>query len=189
MQRDAHARPRDMAAKARPAAAGLARLPPIDERISFIIHQINARLAQVCNPLFRRYHLDLFGSRILVILLERGEASVGELVETMVLPQSTISHQLQRLEKQRLILRRRNRTDNRSVVVTLTQGGKNVARECNDLSAAVYRAMTENLSASELAKIRDLLRRVFVSLGDFRSSADARPGRSRGNGSARPVNA
>ena len=49
----------------------------------------------------------------------------------MVLPQSTISHQLQRLEKRKLLGRRRAQDDNRSVAVSLTQQGPEVARQCN----------------------------------------------------------
>jgi DNA-binding MarR family transcriptional regulator len=141
--------------------------PPLDERVSFIIHRINARLAQVCNPVFRRHHLDLYASRILAVLLERREVTVGELVDVMVLPQSTISHQLQRLEKYGLVQRRRKQSDNRSVGVTLTARGSTVAKECNDLSVEVYRTMTQNLSPGELDALRDLLRRIFASLQDF----------------------
>jgi DNA-binding MarR family transcriptional regulator len=101
------------------------------------------------------------------VLLERGETSVGELVDAMVLPQSTISHQLQRLEKLGLVRRRRRQSDNRSVGVTLTARGSTVAGECNDLSAVIYSAMSCDLAAGELDLVRDLLRRVFASLRGF----------------------
>jgi DNA-binding MarR family transcriptional regulator len=153
---------RRAAARARPSS-----VPPLDARVSFLIHRINARLAQVCNPVFRRHHIDLYASRILVVLLERKEVSVGELVDAMVLPQSTISHQLQRLEKLGLVRRRRRQADNRSVGVTLTARGGAVAGECNELSAVVYGAMSRDLATGELDLLRDLLRRIFASLRDF----------------------
>ncbi len=43
--------------------------PPLMDRVTFIIHRINARLAQAANPVFRRHKLDLYSSRILVALL------------------------------------------------------------------------------------------------------------------------
>lgn len=148
--------------KSRPAPR--APLPPLIDRVTFIIHRINARLAQAANPVFRRHHLDLYSSRILVALHERGELTVGELVELMVLPQSTISHQLRRLESSGLIRRRRKASDNRSVSVTLSLKGKPVARECNELSRAIYGAMVATLSPAELTALRGLLRRIYANL-------------------------
>src|SRR6478735_8327365 len=104
---------------------------PASRRLTLQVHRLSARIAKVANPLFRVHDLDQVSSRILVLLLERGEMRVGELVDYMVLPQSTISHQLQRLEKRKLLRRRRARDDNRSVAVSLTQRGLEVARQCN----------------------------------------------------------
>lgn len=143
--------------------------PPVEERVSFLIHKVNARLAQIVNREFRVLGLDLFGSRILVFLLERREMRVGELVEAMVLPQSTISHQLQRLEKKKLIRRRRTKEDNRSVAVVLTPYGEQIALQCNDLSLTVYRALTAQFSTAELDALRSQLRRMFEALGEFGS--------------------
>ena len=86
------------AGAARTRSAPSSTAPPMNQRLTFQVHRVNAKIAQVANSLFRIQQLDLLSSRILVLLLERDEMRVGELVEEMVLPQSTISHQLQRLE-------------------------------------------------------------------------------------------
>jgi DNA-binding MarR family transcriptional regulator len=90
--------------------------------------------------------------------------SVGELVDVMVLPQSTLSHQLQRLERRGIIRRRRLASDNRSVVVTLTKEGKSVAEQCDRLGAAIYQSIAGNFSASEMETLRTLLGRMYDSL-------------------------
>jgi DNA-binding MarR family transcriptional regulator len=144
--------------------------PPVEERVSFLIHKVNARLAQIVNREFRAADLDLFSSRILVFLLEREEMRVGELVESMVLPQSTISHQLQRLEKKKLIRRRRTKEDNRSVSVVLTPFGKEVALRCNHLSLNVYNALTAQFTEAELSSLRAQLRRMFEALGEIEAA-------------------
>ena len=157
--------------KKRRAAAGVpdggAEFPPVEARISFLAHQINARIAQVSNQLFRRHDIDVYSSRILVILLEQREVRIGRLVETMVLPQSTISHQIQRLEKRGLVRRRRTREDNRAVAVTLTPKGVAIAQECNGLSRAVYGAMTETFTPGEIEELRAKLRKLFAALTAF----------------------
>jgi MarR family transcriptional regulator, organic hydroperoxide resistance regulator len=149
------------------ADAGAARvraLPPLEDRISFLMHRIEAKLELICNPYFRRYDVALHNSRMLVMLAESGSTRVGDLVSRMVLPQSTISHQLMELEKRRLIRRSPGIKDSRSVMVQLTARGKRVAQRCNDLSAEVYRAMVDGLSAAELEQLRSQLRGMYERL-------------------------
>ena len=62
-------------------------LPPLNDRISFLMHRIEAKLELICNPYFRRYDVALHNSRMLVLLTETGSVRVGDLVGRMVLPQ------------------------------------------------------------------------------------------------------
>jgi len=144
----------------------------MNRRLTFQVHRVNAKVAQIANPLFRIQQLDLLSSRILVLLLERDEMRVGELVEEMVLPQSTISHQLQRLEKRKLLRRRRAKDDNRAVAVSLTRKGLEVARQCNQLSLAVYQHMTGRLTGVEAAQLARLLCKMFATLETFSASIE-----------------
>jgi MarR family transcriptional regulator, organic hydroperoxide resistance regulator len=141
--------------------------PPLSERISFLIHRVEAKTELVCNPLYRHLDVALQDTRVLVNLLEAGRLRVGDLVSLMAMPQSTISHQLRALEKRNLVRRMPGVTDSRSVLVELTSRGKDVARQCNEISEEVYRIMVEDLSASELAQLRAQLRSVFERLEKF----------------------
>jgi DNA-binding MarR family transcriptional regulator len=145
---------------------------PTGRRLTFQVHQLSAKIAQVANPLFRIHHLDQVSSRILVLLLERGEMHVGQLVEEMVLPQSTISHQLQRLEKRNLLRRRRAHRDNRLVAVTLTRKGAAIARQCDQLSLAVHRHIIQDLSEAESARLTALIAKAFSALEAFHPRPD-----------------
>jgi DNA-binding MarR family transcriptional regulator len=140
------------------------------------MHRIEAKLELICNPYFRRYDVALHNSRMLVLLAETGSARVGDLVSRMVLPQSTISHQLQKLEKRKLIRRVPGREDSRSVIVKLTARGKQVAKRCNALSAEVYRSMVRGLSRKELEQLRGQLRGIYDRLAEL----------SAGNGAEEP---
>jgi DNA-binding MarR family transcriptional regulator len=153
-------------------------LPPLQDRISFLMHRIEAKLELICNPYFRRFDVALHNSRMLVLLLESGKARVGDLVSSMVLPQSTISHQLRELEKRKLIRRTPGIADSRSVIVELTAQGKRVARQCNDLSAHVFRAMIDGLSPAKLERLRRELRKIYANL-DHLHAVDAAAGRTR----------
>ena len=126
--------------------------PPLAERVTFLVHTIHSRIGLIGNRHFRAHDLNHYSARILVLLLEHEELRTGELVDLMVLPQSTISSQLQALHAKRLVRRRRSRKDNRSVMVTLTPAGEELARDCNGLSLRVNEQVLQGISPRE-AKI------------------------------------
>jgi len=123
--------------------------PHLAGRLSFLVHTISARIAILGNKHFREHDINHFSARILVFLLERKELRVGELVELMLLPQSTISSLLNVLRKRRLIRRRRDPKDNRSVIVSLTSAGVQLAGDCDGLSARVQELMLRDISAKD----------------------------------------
>ncbi len=134
--------------------------PPLTERLTFLVHTAGARIANIGNRHFRDHDLNHFSARILVMLLEHRELRTGDLVERMVLPQSTISSQLQALHKKRLIRRRRSRQDNRSVNVTLTPAGIELARDCDALSVRVHEEVIAGIGEREREQGFAFLRKI-----------------------------
>lgn len=134
--------------------------PALTERLTFLLHTAGARIANIGNRHFREHDLNHYSARILVLLLENEELRTGDLVERMVLPQSTISSQLQALHKKRLIRRRRSRQDNRSVMVTLTPAGLELARDCNALSLRVHEEVVSTIGSREWQLGHAFLRKI-----------------------------
>lgn len=139
----------------------------LNERFSYLFHQISARFSVIGNRHFRKYALNHFSARILVLLLEKKEMRTGELVEMMALPQSTISTQLLGLHKRRLIHRRRSRQDNRSVIVTLSKDGVALARKCDGLSRGVHKLLTEAMTEQEYEAGYAFLNKVNAHLASI----------------------
>lgn len=137
---------------------------PLEDRVSFLTHRINARLQQLSTPILAPLQLDLYSSRIIVALAERGPLKVGELVDLMALPQSTMSHQLKRMEKDGYVQRTRSVLDNRTVVITLSVKGQAVSETCNRWSDQVMNSVSDGLSDEEIQLLSTLLQRVFKSL-------------------------
>ena len=153
-------------AKAPDTRVGAAN-PLLEERFSFLFHRIAARIASIGNRHFKKHKLNHYSARILVLLLEHQELRNGELVELMLLPQSTISTQLLALNKRRLISRRRSRQDNRSVLVSLTPAGRVVAQDCDMLSVRVQQELTQLFDASSLRASYQDLRRIDQRLAEM----------------------
>lgn len=156
------------------------RLPPLEERISFLVHRINAQLQRICNPRFDELGLDLVTSRMLVAILERGPMSLGEIVRTMALPQSTISHQVKRLEALGYLSRSTDPQDSRIIMSALTERGRAVARDANALSRSVTDALLEAIGPEEIEGVRAALKRMDMALAAMAPAAGSVRTRRRG---------
>lgn len=140
------------------------QLPALADRISFLMHRINAQMQRICNPRFERWGVDLVTSRMLVALLERNQMSSGDIVRLMALPQSTISHQLKRLEALGYVARSTDPVDSRIVIATLTDNGRAVAIAANELSRSVTDALLDAIGDSEVEPVRAALKRMDHAL-------------------------
>ena len=142
---------------------------PIERRHSFLIHRINAHLARLCNPMFRRWRVDIDLARLLAVLDEKGELAAGDIVRVMALPQSTISHQLKRLEKLGYVRRAVGPRDSRITMVSLTGAGQDVARQSNALSREVARVLEAALAGLDSQALATALGRIDERLAGLRS--------------------
>lgn len=144
--------------------AGESALPPLAERISFLVHRVGAHMARISNPWFQEAGVDLVTSRMIVLLAERGALTAGEIVKVMALPQSTISHQLKRLEGLGYLTREVGPDDSRIVIARLTPQGIEVARRSNELSREVVGALVSAIGEDDLPTVRAALKRADAAL-------------------------
>jgi len=144
-----------------------------DARLTFLVYRVTAKLTLVANRLFRQHGLDIYSSRILLLLADAQERTVGELVEIMALPQSTISHQVLRLETQGLIGRRRAADDNRVVLVALTEAGREAAAAVDEFSQRINEAMQADLDPVQRLVLPQALRSLLRTLD--REGGDTAP--------------
>jgi DNA-binding MarR family transcriptional regulator len=97
-------------------------------RIVETLHRIFQHVERFSRASLRRF--GVAGSQIWALrtLQESGDLTVGELARRMFLHISTVSGIIDRLEKAKLIHRKRSRPDRRVVRLTLTDAGRAVLR-------------------------------------------------------------
>ena len=142
------------------------RVPPrLIDRISFLVHRINAHMLRQTNPLLKEWGVDLTESRLMVAILEMGPMSAGDIVRFMALPQSTVSHQLKRLEKLGYLTRTPSDKDSRVIIADLTDKGRLVASDANAHSQRVMSGIADAIgSTEELEIVRAAMKRVDEAL-------------------------
>ncbi|MDO4449727.1 MAG: MarR family transcriptional regulator [Moraxella sp.] len=127
---------------------------------------------QICFPLYaiskeiiRRYspfldELDLTYPQYLVMLTlwEFGEQSVGEIGSKLHLDSGTLTPLLKRLQSKDLIARTRSQTDERTVMIALTNQGRALEHQAVDIPNKV--ADCFKLTADEMAVLQKIAHQI-----------------------------
>ncbi|UXM94391.1 bifunctional helix-turn-helix transcriptional regulator/GNAT family N-acetyltransferase [Bartonella sp. HY329] len=110
------------------------------------------------------------------ILIELNSSQLGlsvtELAKTLCVEKSSISRTLKTLEKDRLLLRKINPSDARSMTFTLTEKGKNVLFEINRYANQFISDALTLSSAGELQKLSLTIKNFLKTLKNARKQRD-----------------
>lgn len=131
---------------------------------------------QLCFPLYacskeviRRYkpYLDELGLTYtqyiaMMVLWERDGISVGELGDRLLLDSGTLTPLLKKMEAEGLVRRHRSEEDERRVVVSLTQAGRDLKKRAAKVPFEM--AGCVQLDRDEAAQLVGLLRKVLANV-------------------------
>jgi len=130
-----------------------------------LLLRITARLNDAAEEQANKYGLQAPGARVLTCLLERGRQRVGDLADQVNLDPSTASHLLKRLERDGWIVRRRDRDDNRTVIVSLTSKGRSAAKQLQSFFEQSEDQVLRGFSEKNINRLKNLL-------GELRDNID-----------------
>lgn len=134
---------------------------------------------QICFPVYaasrliiREYqpYLDKLGLTypqylVLLVLWEKDTVTVNEITQKLILNTNTITPLLKRMEAQGLITRTRAASDERKVVVSLTQAGISLQAKAASIPEHLMKGLkTENITLEEIIDLRDKLNLLINSL-------------------------
>jgi DNA-binding MarR family transcriptional regulator len=131
---------------------------------------------QLCFPLYacskeviRRYTpfldaIDLTYTQyiVMMVLWERERITVKELGECLYLDSGTLTPLLKRLEKKKLIRRSRSDSDERQVVLMITEAGLALKEKAREVPLQMGKCI--NLSAEETGELYRLLHKLLKQL-------------------------
>lgn len=102
--------------------------------------------------------------KILDYLLRYGESDQKTIASYCEIEQATVGSILLRMEKARLIARRRQEGNRRSLFVSLTPEGEAAARKLMQVFADAEQEAAADLSAKELASFKEMLNRICSAI-------------------------
>jgi DNA-binding MarR family transcriptional regulator len=150
----------------------------VRNNIPFLMNQIVSRVHAESTEEFRELGFNLQSARVLIVALQHPGSTVGKLAEITTLDLSTLSHMLARMNRQKLLERRRDERDTRRVTVHLTAEGERLALGCKRASDDRERRMLKDVSAAEAETLRAILGKVFETVRSENWSRDGAPRRA-----------
>ena len=133
---------------------------------------------QLCFPLYacskeivRRYktyldRLDLTYTQYIVMMVmwEEKELNVKELGDKLFLDSGTLTPVLKKLEAKGYVTRERSKIDERTLIVTLTESGKELREKAVDIPVGMRGCL--KLSDEEMVHLRTMLNKILSDMGD-----------------------
>ena len=133
----------------------LAPQPKLHDQLCFALYSASMAVGRTYKPLLDGLGITYPQYLVLSTLWERDGRSVGGIADTLALEASTITPVVRRLVAAGLIDRRRNERDDRQVVVSLTEAGREMQERCACLGERLVEA-----SGLSVERLLDLTREV-----------------------------
>ena len=138
------------------AQPGPARSTPLDEQLCFALYAASRAMTSCYRPMLDALDLTYPQYLVLLVLWEQGDSTVTGIGGALQLETGTLSPLLKRLEAAGLITRNRQAGDERSVLVALTDAGREL--EAHVAEAQVNVGAATGLSRAEIVDLRETLR-------------------------------
>lgn len=98
----------------------------LENQICFSLYAVSRLVIQQYKPLLDDLGVTYPQYLVLLVLWEKGEITVKEISEKLFLESNTLTPLLKRMESNGVVKRKRSKTDERVVVISLTQKGKDL---------------------------------------------------------------
>ena len=135
----------------------------LDRQVCFALYSASRAVTQLYRPLLDELGLTYPQYLVMLVLWERGPATVKELGAALELDSGTLSPLLKRLAAAGLVTRDRRAVDERSVEVRLTAAGERLETRAAGVPRKIAKAT--GLRVGELSTLRHDLRALTEVVG------------------------
>ncbi|PKB89071.1 MarR family transcriptional regulator [Ewingella americana] len=135
----------------------------LDQQMCFALYSANLALHKVYRKLLGELDLTYPQYLVMLVLWQRDDVIVSEIGEKLFLDSATLTPLLKRLETAGLLVRNRAKSDERQVIITLTDAGKALKEKAKGIPEAIMCATEcdiEEMSAlkGQLESLRERLK-------------------------------
>lgn len=134
----------------------------LENQICFPVYAASRMITRAYQPLLEKIGLTYPQYLVLMVLWENDGLKVNAIASRLVLNTNTITHLLKRLEESGMLKRIRSNEDERQVIVSLTEKGKNLQHEAAKIPEQLIRNFSDSgISADEIISMKSTLMRII----------------------------
>ena len=130
----------------------------------YLLNRLIGRYNRVIGRRLQTIGLDIPSWRVLMILGESSPLGVRDIASAAVIPLSTMTRMIQRMEAVGFVSSGPSPKDARVTEVSLTRLGRSKIAEARKAAAPVYRKLVTGIEESEFDQLLVLLERLYVNL-------------------------
>ena len=130
----------------------------------YLLNRLVGRYNKVIGGELQKLDLDIPSWRVLMILGEASPRSVRDIAAAAVIPLSTMTRIIQRMEAAGFVRSAPSRQDARVTEVSLSPLGRAKTEKAREAAAPVYRKLIAGIDEPEFNQLLDLLNRLHVNL-------------------------
>ncbi len=116
-------------------------MPKIDTELCFPMYACTKEMIKLYTPFLDSLGLTYTQYITMTVLWEKKQAKVKELGEVLYLNSATLTPLLKKLESKGLLTRNRMKSDERNVLVQITQAGEDLEARASGISEIVLRQL------------------------------------------------
>ena len=132
----------------------------LDHQLCFPLYTASRLVIQRYQPMLKELDITYPQYLVLMVLWEKDEVNLSTIAEKLQLQSNTLTPLLKRLQQRELLERKRSETDERNIVITLTEKGKAL----KDQSCDVPAMLAEQLPLEE-EEAKELYRLLYKMIG------------------------
>lgn len=145
----------------------------LSNQICFPLYSVSRLITKAYKPYLDEMGLTYPQYLVLLVLWENDGLTVNQITEKLLLNTNTLSPLLKRMEKMEILQRNRSREDERSVIVQITEKGKQLKTLAMPIPENLIKTLlTENISMANVIQLKDMLNEWIKILTDNDKNID-----------------
>jgi DNA-binding MarR family transcriptional regulator len=137
---------------------------PLEQYVPYLLNRAGARIAAAFNADMRQIGVSLQVWRVLAALREQDGRRMGDLSKTTSIEVSTLTRLVDNMEKDGLVVRRREAGDARAISLHVTPSGRRLTQRIVPIAERYEAVALKGFSSAEIAVLKKALRRLYDNM-------------------------
>lgn len=133
----------------------------LDKQLCFLFYVSSKEIIKRYTPHLKKYGLTYTGYIVLLAIEDDESINIKSLGERLYLDSGTLTPMIKKLEKQGLVKRLRQPSDERNLLVSLTEEGVNTRHEISHIAMEVFNDL--DISIEDAKTIKSILSKFIVN--------------------------